>query len=244
MRKTQRFTNLVTDGEKLIAFGRYGASNGEFDSDASDIEIDAEGNVLIADTGNHRVVKFNADGKFILKFGVKGRGEGEFVKPIAVVALATGEILVKDKSQFKRFLGSPLANFLDVVSPSGQGLADTYSTGTGLVNSIIDTTRPRSASLSPNSQSSDLAILHRRIRLLEEAEYRRYLNEYLDEEDEKDENKKEEAEDLKIKGFVRQSITTSLRVYSDLVVTENIKDVWFMKWIDRARKTMISLSLP
>jgi hypothetical protein len=94
---------------------------------------------------------------------------------------------------------------LDVVSPSGQGLADVHSTGTGLVNSVIDTTRTRSAYLNPNSQSSDLAILHRRIRLLEEAEYRRYLNEYLDEEGGKDENKKEEDEDLKTKE-IRETI--------------------------------------
>ncbi len=193
------------DGKKLNTFGRYGAGNGEFDSDASDIEIDIEGNVLIADTGNHRVVKFNAAGKFMSSFGTKGRAEGEFIKPIAIVTLSTGEILVKDKSQFKRFLGSPLANFLDVVSPSGQGLADVYSTGTGLVNSVIDTTRPRSAYLNPNSQTSDLAILHRRIRLLEEAEYRRYLNDYLDKEDEKDENKQEEDEDLKTKE-IRETI--------------------------------------
>ena len=50
-----------------------------------------------------------------------------------------------------------------------------------------------------------MAILHRRIRLLEEAEYRRYLNDYLNEDDEKDENKKEEAEDLKIKE-IRETI--------------------------------------
>ena len=197
--KNAKVHKFSVDGEKLNTFGRYGAGNGEFDSDASDIEIDSKGNVLIADTGNHRVVKFSADGGFILNFGVKGRGEGEFVKPVAIVSLATGEILVKDKSQFKRFLGSPLANFLDVVSPSGQGLADVYSTGTGLVNSVIDTTRPRSTFLNPNAQSSDLVFLHRRIRLLEEAEYRRYLNEYLDEDDGKDENKREEEEDLKIK---------------------------------------------
>ena len=202
--KNAKVHKFGADGEKLTTFGRYGAGNGEFDSDAADIEIDTEGNVLIADTGNHRVVKFNAAGEFMLSFGKKGRGKGEFIRPIAVVTLSTGEVLVKDRSQFKRFLGSPLANFLDVVSPSGQGLADVHSTGTGLVNSVIDTTRPHSA-FNPNSQSSDLAILHRRIRLLEEAEDRRYLNEYLDETDEKDENKKEEAEDLKIKE-IRETI--------------------------------------
>ena len=203
--KNAKVHKFGADGEKLSTFGRYGAGDGEFDSDASDIEIDIEGNVLIADTGNHRVVKFDAAGKFILSFGVKGRNDGEFIRPIAIVTLATGEVLVKDTSQFKRFLGSPFANFLDVVSPSGQGLADVYSTGTGLVNSVIDTTHPRSASLNSNLQSSDIALLHRRIRLLEEAEYRRYLNEYLDEEDEKDENKREEEEDLKVKE-IRETI--------------------------------------
>ena len=70
--KNAKVYKFGADGEKLIAFGRYGASDGEFDTDASDIEIDAEGNVLIADTGNHRVIKFNADGEYILKFGGEG----------------------------------------------------------------------------------------------------------------------------------------------------------------------------
>ena len=105
--KNARIHKFGADGEKLSTFGRYGASNGEFDSDASDIEIDIEGNVLIADTGNHRVVKFDADGKFMLNFGKKGRDNGEFIKPIAVVTLPTGEILVKDKSQFQTVFRQP-----------------------------------------------------------------------------------------------------------------------------------------
>ena len=177
------------DGEKLTEFARYGAGNGEIDNDASDIEIDSEGNVLIADTGNHRVVKFNAEGQFVLVFGKKGRSRGEFTKPIAIAALATGEILVKDASQFKRHLGGlPAGGLLTLISPSGVGIADT----------VMQTARNRSTIVGQNVPvQTDLDILQRRIRLLEEAEYRRHFSEYFDEEDDKDENKKEEDEDLK-----------------------------------------------
>ena len=177
------------DGEKLTEFARYGAGNGEIDNDASDIEIDSEGNVLIADTGNHRVVKFNAEGQFVLVFGKKGRSRGEFTKPIAIAALATGEILVKDASQFKRHLGGlPAGGLLTLISPSGVGIADT----------VMQTARNRSTIVGQNVPvQTDLDILQRRIRLLEEAEYRRHFSEYFDEEDDKDENKKEVDEDLK-----------------------------------------------
>ena len=178
------------NGEKLTKFGRYGAGDDEFDNDASDIEIDTEENILIADTGNHRVVKFSGEGEFMLSFGQRGRGNAEFTKPIAIVALTTGEILVKDASQFKRHLGGlPVGGVLTLVSPSGVGIADT----------VIDTARSRSAAILGQNipQQNYLDVLHRRIRLLEEAEYRRYFSEFFDEKDDEDENKKEEDEDLK-----------------------------------------------
>ena len=187
--KKSTVSKFGADGEKLTEFGRYGAGNGEFDSDASDIEIDSAGNVLIADTGNHRVVKFNPDGQFVLSFGIKGRGSGEFTKPLAIAALATGEILVKDASQFKRHLGGlPAGGLMTLISPSGVGIADTVTSNARNRNTILGQNVPG---------QTDLDVLQRRIRLLEEAEYRRYFSEYFDEEDDKDKNKKEEDEDLK-----------------------------------------------
>ena len=188
-----RVHKFSADGEKLIAFGRYGAGDGEFDTDASDIAIDARGNVLIADTGNHRVVRFNAAGKSLGSFGRKGRGNGEFTKPMALVALPTGEILVKDASQFRRKVGglpevvvlSPTLTQLTERSPSQTELADTIRRATG-------------SQYGPFSQNSataaDTAALNRRVRLLEEAEYSRY---YADETDAED--KEELAEELKRK---------------------------------------------
>ena len=180
------------EGEKLVTFGRYGAGEGEFDTDAADIAIDARGNVLIADTGNHRIVRFDASGKSLDSFGREGRGNGEFMKPMALATLPTGEILVKDASQFRRKVGglpevialSPTLTQLTEGTPGQAELADT----------IVNATQPRYGPFAQNAAAVDAAALNRRVRLLEEAEYSRY---YADETDEED--KEELAEELKRK---------------------------------------------
>ena len=188
--KRGRIHKFDTAGEKLHTFGRYGAGDGDFDRDASDIAIDRRDNVLIADTGNHRIVKFDSEGQFLLNFGAKGRGDGQFTKPVAISPLATGEILVKDSSQFKRHLGElPSGGVLSLIPPTATGMGDL----------VIRSGRSRAALLNGGfAEPSNLDALNHRIRLLEEAEYRRYYSEYFDDTDgDKDENRKEEDEDLK-----------------------------------------------
>ena len=188
-----RVYKFGADGKKITAFGRYGADDGEFDTDAADIAIDARGNVLIADTGNHRIVRFDAEGKALGSFGRKGRGDGEFMKPMALATLPTGEILVKDASQFRRKVGG-LPEIV-VLSPTLTQLTEGTPGQAALADTINNATRSQ---YGPFAQSPavavDTAALNRRIRLLEEAEYSRY---YADEADEED--KAELAEELKRK---------------------------------------------
>lgn len=51
-------------GGKRFSFGSYGSSKGEFDSPRG-VAVDGEGNILVADYGNHRIQKFTAKGKFV-----------------------------------------------------------------------------------------------------------------------------------------------------------------------------------
>ena len=180
------------EGEKLITFGRYGAGEGEFDTDAADIAIDARGNVLIADTGNHRIVRFDAAGKSLDSFGREGRGNGEFMKPMALATLPTGEILVKDASQFRRKVGG-LPEVI-ALSPTLTQLTESTPGQAELADTIVNATQPRYGPFAQNAAAVDAAALNRRVRLLEEAEYSRY---YADETDEED--KEELAEELKRK---------------------------------------------
>ena len=183
-------------GEKIVSFGGYGRSNGELDKHAGDLAVDNEGNVWVADTLNHRVVKFDSDGNFLRNIGInrRGRGKGEFTKPVTLAVLMDGTVLVKDASQFKRHLGGlPAGGALSLVSPAGVGLADVLS----------DPLHPERDLLGRNSIFPDLPLndiasggmLDRRLRLLEEAEYLRlYETTMLADEME---NQAESAEDLK-----------------------------------------------
>jgi DNA-binding beta-propeller fold protein YncE len=64
----------------------------------TDIAFAADGNFFVSDGyGNSRVVKFDKDGKFLLAWGKKGTGEGEFNTPHAVRFDSKGNLYVGDR---------------------------------------------------------------------------------------------------------------------------------------------------
>ena len=70
-------------GWKHLSFGSYGSDEGEFDSPRG-VAVDGEGNILVADYGNHRIQKFTAKGKFVSAVGSKGSGELQFDHPSGI----------------------------------------------------------------------------------------------------------------------------------------------------------------
>jgi len=62
------------------------------------IDVDKDGNIYIADMSNFRIQKFDKNGKYLLTFGRKGQGPGEFDLPFAVhIEEEMGNVLVQDQ---------------------------------------------------------------------------------------------------------------------------------------------------
>lgn len=102
-----------------LAWGSRGFAPGQFDN-PRDIAVDAQGNVYVADSGNHRVQVFDAAGQFVASW--EG-GDGEFVQPSAVACDEKGYVLVLDSAtgwiyrfmkdgRFVEKFGGPTVGFL------------------------------------------------------------------------------------------------------------------------------------
>ncbi|MEM7480577.1 MAG: 6-bladed beta-propeller [Acidobacteriota bacterium] len=88
-------TFLERPGESLSAFGRRGSADGEFEMPTG-VAVTADGEILVVDTGNHRVQRFDASGQFLSSFGTEGDGDGEFRHPTYVAIDSAGHLYVSD----------------------------------------------------------------------------------------------------------------------------------------------------
>lgn len=64
---------------------------------------DSKGNIFVLDAGNHRVQKFDKNGNFLLSFGQKGQGPGEFNMPRNILILSDDTIFVNDMRKWHWF---------------------------------------------------------------------------------------------------------------------------------------------
>jgi hypothetical protein len=62
-----------TDSTHLYFPGMFGV--------AEDVSVDEFGNIYVVDVSRHSVLKFNSDGRLLLKFGSSGSGNKEFNRP-------------------------------------------------------------------------------------------------------------------------------------------------------------------
>ncbi len=97
--RIQKFTQ---DGRPITAWGQYGQPLPGVSESASSfwgprgIAVDARGNVLIADTGNKRIVVFDKDGNYVTEFGSAGFAPGQFDEPVGVAVAPSGTVYVTD----------------------------------------------------------------------------------------------------------------------------------------------------
>jgi tripartite motif-containing protein 71 len=105
--RNHRVKRLASDGAVVSVWGadggtstRAGTAPGEF-SDPAGIAVDAAGNVLVSEYGNHRIQKFTADGTPLAQWGSYGTAPGQFAHPRGIAVASTGEVYVADTNNLR-----------------------------------------------------------------------------------------------------------------------------------------------
>lgn len=92
--------------------GVAGAGRANFNQ-PTDVAVAPSGDFYVSDGyGNSRVVKFARDGTFLLEWGKKGSGPGEFDLPHAIVLDQRGRVYVSDRSNNRIQVFDPNGKFL------------------------------------------------------------------------------------------------------------------------------------
>ena len=97
-----------------------GGGEGELAANASGIAVDADGNPWVADTDNHRIVKYDYNGKFIAAFTAPLGGGPAFTQPEAIAADASGFLYIVQGGADNQIVKIDTGGtFVRTIGPSG-----------------------------------------------------------------------------------------------------------------------------
>ncbi|CAG0879687.1 unnamed protein product [Cyprideis torosa] len=79
-------------------FGEFGVLEGQF-TEPSGVAVNAQNDIIVADTNNHRIQIFDKEGRFKFQFGECGKRDGQLLYPNRVaVVRPSGDIVVTERS--------------------------------------------------------------------------------------------------------------------------------------------------
>lgn len=79
-------------------FGEFGVMEGQF-TEPSGVAVNAQNDIVVADTNNHRIQIFDREGRFKFQFGECGKRDGQLLYPNRVaVVRQSGDIVVTERS--------------------------------------------------------------------------------------------------------------------------------------------------
>jgi DNA-binding beta-propeller fold protein YncE len=135
------------EGEVLLKLGERdvaGEDQNHFNK-PTDVAFAPSGDFYVSDGyGNARVVKFDKSGKFLLAWGKKGTGAGEFNTPHAIRLDSRGNVYVADRENKRIQVFTPEGKFVRQiaagVAPYGLFITpdDTLLVADGLVHEVLN----------------------------------------------------------------------------------------------------------
>ena len=79
----------------LYTIGEKGSGRAQFKF-ARSVTCDTEGDILVADSSNHRIQRYNATGIYKNEFGSRGSFRAEFLNPTDVATLDNDDVVIAD----------------------------------------------------------------------------------------------------------------------------------------------------
>ena len=114
------------DGELLMRLGKEGVAGDGTDvfNKPADMVVAPNGDIFVADGhdagGNNRIMKFSADGEFLLQWGTTGTGVGEFRDPHALAMDSQGRLFVGDRGNSRIQIFDQEGNHLETWTQFGR----------------------------------------------------------------------------------------------------------------------------
>lgn len=102
----------------VTTWGSAGSGDGQFNFPWG-VTVGDDGYVYVADTGNHRIQKFDRDGRFIAMWGERGDGPGQFYRPYQLL-VHEGHIYVSDSYNKRVQKLTTEGDLVDIWWPSGR----------------------------------------------------------------------------------------------------------------------------
>ncbi len=101
-----------------MSFGSAGSANGEFSSPLG-VAVNSIGRILVADTDNSRIQKFDTTGEHIQSFGGQGSVNGQFIQPSGITVNSADKIIVADTSNHRIQIFDSAGNHLQSFGSEG-----------------------------------------------------------------------------------------------------------------------------
>jgi streptogramin lyase len=148
-----RIQKFAADGKPIKIWGQYGQPSPDIPESKGffwgprGVAVDSLGHVLVADTGNKRIVIFDSNGNYISEFGTGGFDPGQFDEPVGVAVGPDGVVYVTDtwNQRVQSFLPDQSGTFFtpykqwDVTAWLGQSLDNKPFIAVGSNNHVFIT---------------------------------------------------------------------------------------------------------